>query len=328
MLQVDSSVRGASVHINYEEVGQVPLTRYLPAGTYTVRVSANGFDPFVRRVTISPNLTQTLNAQLMQGGGSVEFYVKPGGARVLLDGRDVGVTPIRLTDVPVGSHRYEISRDGYEGLTGEFNLVDGGNPLITHTLESSEGKWAVISRPKGAEVYIDGELVGETPLELTGIPSEPHTVTLVKEGYAIMVRSVDTTGGLRGEVDATLNQEGTKVTVKTGAGEGEVVVNGIPAGSGRATKLIMARGDYLMQVEAPGQPTITSTVEVPLAGAVIFKADYDEQALIEVPPLYRRWWFWAAVGGGAVGAGAAVGITAAALQPDPPPSGDVTVTLP
>lgn len=328
MLQVESNVRGAVVWVNYEEVGQVPLTRYLPAGTYTVRVAANGFDPWVRRVTLTPGMTQAMTASLVQGGGTVEFDVQPTGAKVSINGQEVGVTPIRLSSVPVGTHRYIIDKEGFEPVEGSFNLVDGGNPLIHHALESSEGRWVITSKPKGARVFMDGEEVGETPLKLSDVPSGMHTVTLLAPGYALVSRSVDTTGGLRGEVEATLSDEGTKLTVKTGASDGAVAVNGVEVGQGRSVSLIMARGNVDLGVSAPGQGEAEARVEVPLAGTLIYKADFGSGELTEIPPLYRRWVFWTAVGAGTAGVATAATLTAIALTPEPDPTGDIVITLP
>lgn len=334
ILKVTASVPEALVHIDNEVVGNTPVTRYLAPGSYIVRVSADGYDPFVRKVTVTANLSQTLGAELMAGGGNVEFAVKPGGAKVVVDDIEVGVAPIRLNTVPPGDHRYRITKEGYEPLEGVFTLVKGGNPLISATLESSQGRFSIVSTPPGAVVYLDGKSVGNTPLYLRDIPPGEHNVALYLAGHTLISRKVDTSDGSRGEVEATLTAPGATVEINTGHAEGLVFVDEIPVGSGRAVTLMIARGEHTIQAMVPDHKPAVLTLEVPISGELSYTAHVvpltspEESTIDTVVPLTRRWTFWAAVGGGAAGAAATATVLAIVLSPDPPPTGDIVVTLP
>ena len=334
ILRVSASVPDARVHIDNEDVGTTPVTRYMPPGAYVVRVSADGYDPFVRKVTITANASQTLQADLVAGGGSVEFAVKPGGAKVFIDDVEVGIAPIRLITVPPGEHRYRVNKEGYEPFDGTFTLVKGGNPLISTTLESSSGRFAITSTPPGAAVYLDGERRGETPLQLRDIPPGEHDVALYLEGYTLVNRKVDTSDGSRGEVEATLTATGTTLVIHTGHSDGQARIDGIPVGAGRTVELVLSRGEHTLEVSAPGYKAAEKALEIPISGELNYVATLAEEgssdasSLEAAEPLARRWTFWAALGGGAAGAAATATVLAIALSPDPPPTGEVVVTLP
>lgn len=61
----------------------------------------------------------------------------------------------------------------------------------------------VLTRPAGARVIVDGEVVGVTPLELT-VPAGAHDVRVEKAGYAAQLRRVDAVEGTRENVELAL----------------------------------------------------------------------------------------------------------------------------
>ncbi len=335
LLSVTSGVEGARVWVDAVEVGTVPLTRYLPVGTHQLRVAANGYDPFVRRIVLEKDLVLRVEAHLTAGRGTVEFVSNVPGARVFLDGREVGPAPIRLSDVTPGDHVWRMEAPGHESAWEPFTFTTGENLLIPVTLDPSRGLFAVRSDPPGALVVLDGTGVGHTPLDLTGISEGIHGVELRLPGYADVFRSVDTTDGSKGEVTATLLPGGATLDVRTGRADASVAVNDCPVGTGSRVRISsVAPGTVQITVQAPGQATALRQVSVPRSGRVALRVRFQPAAgnvrsvLEEVPPLYRRWRFWA-VAGGLAAAGAAGGAAlAVTLTPEPPPHGDVTVTLP
>lgn len=331
VLQINATARGAQVHVDYEPVGEVPVTRYLPPGSYLIRVSADGYEPFVRKVDVRSNTTTSVNAELVAGGGTVEFVVRPAGAQVELNGQAVGKAPIRVASMPAGDYRYKVSLPGYEAVEGRFTQNPGGNPLFVVALESSRGRFEVQTRPEGAQVWLDGALVGETPLRLQEVPPGVHTVLVGYPGSAWVLREVDTSDGSKGEIDASLAETGTLLTLNTQRADAELLLAGVPVATGRQVEVLLTRGDWPLAVRSGGE-TLETTLTVPLTGHLLYKVRWAEDGeaarLIELAPLVQRWTFWAAVGAGAGAAAGTSALLARALAPEPPPSGDIVVTLP
>lgn len=333
VLKIDANVPGAEIRIDYEPVGETPLTRYMPPGTYSVRVAADGFNPFVQRVTVYPGKRVDLNATLMRGGGTVEFVVEPGGANIELNGQDTGFrTPTRIPSVPAGTYVYVVSKPGYEPTKGSFQLNEGGNAVVVGSLESSAGRFSISSRPEGATVYLDGEMVGVTPVDLVGIHPGTHQVGLVHPDYAMVVREVDTSDGSKGVVDSKLKDEGAKVVVSTGSGSGTVSLDGVPLGTGSKVKVQAARGSYELVVGGTGAEPVALDIVVPLSGSVHYAAELAPSGgistLVEKKPPLKRPLTWIAVGGGAALVGGGAIVTARILAPEPDPEGDVVLQLP
>ncbi len=334
ILKVSSSIKGALVHIDHEQAGEAPMTRYLAPGKHTVRVSADGYDPFVRRVTVQPNVTSQVVANLKPGGGTVEFFYKPLGATVEISGTDVGPSPIRLDSVQPGEHTWRVSAPKHVPVEGTFTLTKGGNVLVAGDLESSVGQVWVDSDPPGARVWVDDEDRGVTPLRLSEVAPGAHSVRLEAGGAAVAIKSFDNTDGELVEIDARLGDTGADVTIQSSVDSAVVSLDGQTLGTGKKVKVFLERGAYVLTVSAAGHKTLSEDVDVPPVGGVVYKVDLAPEgdamasAMAVSKPVLARWTTWAMAGGGAVAGGVLAGVVVVAVQPEPPPSGDVVVPLP
>ena len=137
--------------VNGRAEGQTPATlRGLNPGTYTVRVTRDGFVAEERRVAISaaqpsPTVNVTLVADTPAapsvppaapaGRGAVRVESRPEGARVTIDGRPAGTTPLDVADLAPGEHVVRIERDGYQGWTDTVRVVAGERLRVAASLE-------------------------------------------------------------------------------------------------------------------------------------------------------------------------------------------------
>ncbi|MBP7779464.1 MAG: PEGA domain-containing protein [Acidobacteria bacterium] len=128
---------GAEVFVNGERRGVTPLAlRDLPFGAYTVRVVRAGYAPVEQRVAIDsgrparsveitlartaaapPAATGTRAGPATEAPGSLLVDSRPPGARVIVDGTDVGVTPVTVSNLAAGIHAVRIERPGYVPIT-------------------------------------------------------------------------------------------------------------------------------------------------------------------------------------------------------------------
>ncbi len=325
ILKVKSNVATAEVFVDGVSLGTVPVTRFLAPGTHFIRVVADNHDPFVRKVDILDGKTSDVNAPLAIGEGTAEFEGPPAG-RLFIDGKDRGALPIRLTDLGPGRHAWKVTSPKFEPQEGDLDFVQGKNYLIEVPMVSASGVFLFETSPAGAEVLLDGTSVGTTPLRLEGIPLGVHGVVLRLADRATVVRTVDTTQGIRGDVTVSLQEGGSLLKVTTGDAAAKVYLNGAEIGVGSVVKFgPVEKGRATVAVEVGGA-RVSDAFNIPSSGTLLLKR--SDTTLEKQKPLLQRWGFWAAIGGGvAVGAGAGIA-TAVAAQPEPLPSGDTVVVLP
>jgi serine/threonine-protein kinase len=100
-----------------------------PAGTHQVVVSREGYGSYQQSVTIEGGKTTTVNAQLSVASGEVLVNTTPPGLEVLIDGKLIGPSPVRVTIV-AGSHKYTVRRQGWDPYEGTFNVISGTRVTI------------------------------------------------------------------------------------------------------------------------------------------------------------------------------------------------------
>jgi hypothetical protein len=141
---------------------------------------------------------------------------RPAGAGVVVDGQSRGVTPLTLGELAFGAHRIEVSHPGHDtrqrrvtlserrpARSVDFVLRPTSVPSPTATTNST-GSLQVASRPSGAQVFVDDNLIGTTPLLLSDVPAGSRHLRLELSGYKIWTRLVQVEPSARSRVSASL----------------------------------------------------------------------------------------------------------------------------
>src|SRR5262249_23100002 len=111
----------------------------------------------------------TPTAPLRAGG--IEIGTDPPGAQGWLDGVEAGQSPLNLSAVRPGRHSIRLALPGFS--TAELTLdVPGGafGVPLRFTLQPVSAVLQVHSEPEGAEVSVDGQTRGMTPLKGLSVP--------------------------------------------------------------------------------------------------------------------------------------------------------------
>lgn len=162
--------------------------------------------------------------------GQLLIRSSPPGAQVVVNDRAAGITPLAVGDLPYGDYMIRISRAGYRiellsvSITAgspvaalELALIESGDTSpaavatavqpVPSAVAVETGTVMVNTRPGGAEVYVDGRLVGATPLTLVDVAPGSYAIRLVRAGYREWATTIDVTADQEVLVAASL--EGT-----------------------------------------------------------------------------------------------------------------------
>jgi hypothetical protein len=149
--------------------------------------------------------------------GRLTISTTPAGARVLVDGRDAGKTPVTVRNLPRGTHTVRVTREGYTPLERRVSVTAARpNPSLALRLERAAPPPAptaaqrmaaplvIESRPDGAAVFLDGKRIGTTPLSVAAVPVGSHVVRLELSGYTPWSYAVRVAAGEKNRVAASL----------------------------------------------------------------------------------------------------------------------------
>jgi hypothetical protein len=143
-LLVRSVPTGALVFVDGRRLGETPATlRDLPLGSHTVEVARAGYVPQTEQVNLTASSpSRTLTMELKPGlptdaprTGSVFLDTRPRGARAIVDGRFVGLTPLSVPELSVGDHTVTFELAGVDPVTSKFTVKAGALARVAMTLK-------------------------------------------------------------------------------------------------------------------------------------------------------------------------------------------------
>jgi hypothetical protein len=105
------------------------------------------------------------------------------GAKVYIDGKLVGKTPIEKP-IPLrpGKHKIKATKAGHSTLELDFTVKARKNIEMMVELLPFSGLVRFSANVDGAEVYVDNQMLGHTPL-VRDVMVGDHKILIVKEGF-------------------------------------------------------------------------------------------------------------------------------------------------
>ena len=250
------SVRTDPASAEVEVNGAIPAVRLgdrvlLRPGDYRITAREAGYAPAQLAVKITDAPNQQFALKLAKLPGRLRIDV-PAPARVTADGKLLGEAPGEF-ELAAGRHRIAIDAQRYQPFSADVD-VEGAGKAQTFAPQLVPN-WAVVhisSEPSGAQLYVDGEALGTTPLE-TQILSGSHPLELRLEGYKPWTT----------DVQVKANEPLTLGPVKLGLPDGRLALRSEPAGASVSVGGVY-RGQTPLQLEL--RPDIAHTIALARPG--------------------------------------------------------------
>jgi hypothetical protein len=180
----------------------------------------------------APPRTSDVGSTTAENDGRLLVRSTPAGARVFVDGNEQGRTPAVVRDLPRGEHRVRVTQDGY--TTEERRVVitparpsqsmtiplarprsaaearaaqtARATPATPGTAGRFTGALTVMSRPAGASVFLDGKMVGTTPVSIRPLAAGSHAIRLEHDGYRRWTSAIRVVANEHNRVTASLER--------------------------------------------------------------------------------------------------------------------------
>ena len=202
---------------------------------------------------------QALEIQLLVASLTVE--IDPADATLKIDGKQVGMGPkLGPLLLQPGEHDLEASRPDRRSQRRTLKLEPGTTRSEKFVLEIEAGSLVVRANLDGAMVFVDGQLIGTTPLaEPVSLPAGKHVLSLRAAEHEDIERTLDVQAGERQVLDIVLSARPVPVVVPQPVPPSAVPVASLAAAEPSAPK---PRSRVLRAV------TWTSALGAVAAGAV------------------------------------------------------------
>jgi formylglycine-generating enzyme required for sulfatase activity len=261
LLSVDSVPAGARVVIDGEAVGITPLQDLaVEAGEHELQLQAERYLPVEQPLLVTGrNIQQKLQLQLAPAWAEVTVDSLPAGATVLVDGEAVGTTPATV-EILQGERQLILQLATYADWQQALEL-SAGEPqdLGRITLQPAAGMLTLSSVPSGANVTLDGEFQGQTPLELVISPDKAHRLAVFKPGYRRHTSTVQLAAAGSDSQTVTLKAQLGEVRFAISPANAIVRINGQPRGKGSQT-LSLPAYEHSVEIVLDGYATVRRRV--------------------------------------------------------------------
>jgi len=174
-LLLESNQAEAEVLVDGQKIGETGsegkfYSSEIPTGTHRISVQKPGYETAETEVTFEANLTTTVSVSLKEressstgtggptnpsqssGASSLIISANVGGARVFVDGKEVGKTyhdgKLQVSTAP-GTHRIRIEKDGFEA---SVQTIEAPSASLTKTVE------VTLPRAEGLLTQLGGRL--------------------------------------------------------------------------------------------------------------------------------------------------------------------------
>ena len=187
----------------------------LPYGSHTYKVEAGGYISKSGSFTISSSDMTPINVSLVSAMATVSVTCPTPAVSLYVDKKSVGMAPW-TGSLKEGMHLIEAKKEGYRSQQRTVNLSQQQRlDVALAELAAIQGNLSVNYKPFGADVYIDGKKVGQSPRVFNGILVGNHKVEIKKDGYGTDSKTISILEGQTASLSGVLTTH-TSSSVATG----------------------------------------------------------------------------------------------------------------
>lgn len=190
-----------------------------------------------------------------EANGSLFVTSDPPAADVFVNDNPVGKTPLKLQNLAAGRASVRVSMAEYGDWNESVQLRPGEQAAVTAKLVSQFGFLSIKSIPPGADVYLNGKMLGKTPLISSRVLASRASVKVMREDYTPWQNIVTIEPGLDKSMDITLISTAGYLTIGVAPEDAEVQIDGKKVGTGsiKAFKLPVGLHDVKVQKDDYGR---------------------------------------------------------------------------
>lgn len=167
------------VYINGEYIGKGEWGGELYSGSYDVVCKKQYHKDLQQTIIVEGGVPKKYEFKPEPIYGIINIDSEPSGATIIIDGKKHGVTPATITNVMIGRHELRLDKNGYGIITKTLTLEENKPVNIKESLLNGQ-EITITTGNTSAEVYIDGEPVGKSPVTIV-VSFGRHTITAYTE---------------------------------------------------------------------------------------------------------------------------------------------------
>ena len=208
----------------------------LPYGSHTYKVEAGGYISKSGSFTISSSDMTPINVSLVSAMATVSVTCPTPAVSLYVDKKSVGVAPW-TGSLKEGMHLIEAKKEGYRSQQRTINLSQQQKlDVAFNELVAVQGNLSVNYKPFGADVYVDGKKIGQSPRVFNGLLVGNHKVEIKKDGYGTESKQVNILEGQTATLAGMLSTNTSSSVASGTSSSGNIIT--IPVKNGISIDMV------------------------------------------------------------------------------------------
>lgn len=221
VVQFNSEPTGSVVELNGKELCKAtPCQRELSAGQHKVVMKKPRYQSWSKTFTATDGLK--VFGKLNPHFGYLQVISEVSGVHLSLDGKSLGMTPLPVVEVNVGTHKIAVNDPCYTGPSYTFDSLKNQTEQVEYPVTERQAGIRVslvdvVDNVLSGKVYVDNVYLGETPGTFqVGLCSKELVVKYegrdLRHDLALVEKKI-TVVDLKSEYQATLQTDGYEVVL-------------------------------------------------------------------------------------------------------------------
>ena len=191
------------IQLNVSSDGE--YSAMLPYGIHTYKVEAGGYISKSGSFSVSSGDMTPISVSLVSALATISVTCPTPAVSLYVDKKSVGNAPWSGS-LREGMHLVEAKKNGYRSQRKTIQLSQQQKLDVAFgELVAILGNLSVNYKPFGADVYVDGKKLGQSPRVFNGLLVGNHQVEVRKDGYATNKKSVMISEGQTASISGTLS---------------------------------------------------------------------------------------------------------------------------
>jgi archaellum component FlaG (FlaF/FlaG flagellin family) len=229
-VMVVSRPDNAKVLIDGQVKGTTPLIlQEQPLGSYVAKLEKPGFATRESTWQIKDEIPQLVIVSLNSNVGRLTLTSNPSHAQVFINGAPRGYTPFKC-ELEEGKYQLKLGKDGYAPIEDYVNILRDQNLEKALTMTTLPGSLEVTTIPPGADISIDDQPHGVSPLKLNSLTAGKYTVKASKSTFDAVSKEIIIVSGQKASVEFVMSKNTGGVDLVVNPPGTSIYLNGKPQG--------------------------------------------------------------------------------------------------
>ncbi|MFW6351593.1 MAG: PEGA domain-containing protein [Bacteroidota bacterium] len=253
---------GMRIYLDDENTGRVtPDTlSNLASGTYTVKLISPWYQTSAKRVSVEPGRDVLVDFSLERNDyGTLNLYTDP-MAEVFINGRSTGEQDRKEIRLQPGVYELKAELEKHESVSKELLVRPYENSTLELYPKPRLGSLEIFTQPAKAQVLINDEYKGDTPLKIERLLIGDYQVVISSPEREDIYQNISIEQGQT----VTLNEKlrkGKKVIITSEPSDVKLLINDKPYGH-TPRSVSLAYDEYVLKLIHPDNRLLEKNIDV------------------------------------------------------------------